>query len=126
MKAEKKPSEIVQEFIDFLEDSKTEYEEAKAKCDKYDSIDRHIYWAHKFELASDKNERNRLATEYQKERLDRRECKNTVDRLKTIHDFVCSDNNKGTLKRMKGMIQVQKSQENYFDGEKQYKGGEDG
>ena len=43
MKAEKKPSEIVQEFIDFLEDSKTEYEEAKAKCDKYDSIDRHIY-----------------------------------------------------------------------------------
>ena len=43
MKAEKKPSEIVQEFIDFLEASKTEYEEAKAKCDKYDSIDRHIY-----------------------------------------------------------------------------------
>lgn len=126
MKAEKKPSEIVQEFIDFLEASKTEYEEAKEKCDKYDSIDRHIYCAHKFELASDKNERNRLATAYQKERLDRRKCKNTVDRLKTIHDFVCSDNNKGTLKRMKGMIQVQKSQENYLDGEKQYKGGEDG
>lgn len=126
MKAEKKPSEIVQGFIDFLEDSKTEYEEAKAKCDKYDSIDRHIYWAHKFELASDKNERNRLATAYQKERLDRRACKNTVDRLKAIHDFVCSDNNKSTIKRMKGMIQVQKSQEDYLDGEKEYKGGEDG
>lgn len=126
MKAEKNPSEIVQEFIDFLESSKTEYEEAKVKCDKYDSIDRHIYWAHKFELASDKNERNRLATAYQKERLDRRACKNTVDRLKTIHDFVCSDNNKGTLKRMKGMIQVQKSQEDYLDSEKEYKGGEDG
>ena len=126
MKAEKKPSEIVQEFIDFLEASKTEYEEAKAKCDKYDSIDRHIYWAHKFELASDKSERNRLATAYQKERLDRRACKNTADRLKTIHDYVCSDNNKGALKRMKGMMQVQKSQENYLDSEKQYKGGEDG
>lgn len=126
MKAEKKPSEIVQEFIDFLEDSKTEYEEAKAKCDKYDSIDRHICWAHKFELASDKNERNRLATAYQKERLDRRECKNTVDRLKIIHDFMCSDNNKSTLKRMKGMISVQKHQEEYLDNEKEYKGGEDG
>ena len=126
MKAEKKPSEIVQDFIEFLDNSKAEYEEAKAKCDKYDSIDRHIYWAHKFELASDKNDRNRLATAYQKERLDRRACKNTVDRLKTIHDFVCSDNNKGALKRMKGMIQVQKSQEDYLDGEKEYKGGEDG
>lgn len=70
MKSEKKPSEIVQKFIDFLEASKTEYEEAKAKCDKYDSIDRHIYWAHKFELASDKNERNRLATAYQKESIE--------------------------------------------------------
>ena len=126
MKAEKKPSEIVQGFIDFLEASKTEYEEAKAKCDKYDSIDRHIYWAHKFELASDKNERNRLATAYQKERLDRRACKNTVDRLKIIHDFVCSDNNKGALKRMKGMISIQKHQEEYLDGEKEYKGGDDG
>lgn len=126
MKAEKKPSEIVQDFIEFLDNSKTEYEEAKARCDKYDSIDRHIYWAHKFELASDKNERNRLATAYQKERLDRRACKNTVDRLKAIHDFVCSDNNKSTIKRMKGMIQVQKSQEDYLDSEKEYKGGEDG
>ena len=126
MKAEKKPSEIVQDFIEFLDNSKAEYEEAKAKCDKYDSIDRHIYWAHKFELASDKNERNRLATAYQKERLDRRACKNTVDRLKAIHDFVCSDNNKSTIKRMKGMIQVQKSQEDYLDSEKEYKGGEDG
>lgn len=126
MKAEKKPSEIVQDFIEFLDNSKAEYEEAKEKCDKYDSIDRHIYWAHKFELASDKNERNRLATAYQKERLDRRACKNTVDRLKAIHDFVCSDNNKSTIKRMKGMIQVQKHQEEYLDNEKEYKGGEDG
>lgn len=124
MKAEKKPSEIVQEFIDFLDSSKMEYEKAKEKCDKYDSIDRHIYWAHKFELAKDKNERNRLATEYQKERLDRRACKNTVDRLKTIHDFICSDNNKGALKRMKGMVSVQRHQEEYLDNEKQYKGGD--
>ena len=49
-----------------------------------------------------------------------------MDMLKIIHDFVCSDNNKGALKRMKGMISIQKHQEEYLDGKKEYKGGEDG
>ena len=33
-------------------------------------MERHIYWAHKFEFANNRNERNRLATEYHHERLD--------------------------------------------------------
>lgn len=96
---------------------------AKKKCEEFDSAERHIYWAHKFELAKDKAERNRLATAYQKERRERRHYKNICDEYKVINDFVNGDNNKGALKRMKGMIPLQKRQENYLYGEKIYKGG---
>lgn len=122
MKAGKKPSDYLQEMLDYLEDSKNLYENAKKECEKYDSVDRLIYWAHKFELANGKNERNRLATAYQRERIERRRYKDICDTYEKIHDFVCSEN-KSTLKRMKGMIQNQKKQEEYLESERVYKAG---
>ena len=121
---ERKPSEIAQEFIDFLEESKNVYEYAKRKCDEYDSIERHISWAHKFEFAKDRNERNRLATEFQNERKERRRYKNICDEYKTLVNFINSDNNKGALKRLKGLIEVQKKEEEYLSNKRVYKGGE--
>lgn len=120
----KKPSEITQEFVNFLEESKKLYESSKKKVEEYDSIERHIYWAHKFEFAKDKGERNRLATAFQKERQERRRYKNICDEYKVLIGFINSDNNKGALKRLKGMISVQKSEEEYLDSERKYKGGE--
>ena len=72
---EERPSEIIEKFIKFLENSRDMYEMAKKKCDEYDSFDRHVYWDHKIEFAKDKNERNRIATAHQKERLERRRYK---------------------------------------------------
>lgn len=123
MQSGKKPSDYLQEMLDYLEDSKNLYENAKKECEKYDSVDRLIYWAHKFEFANGKNERNRLATAYQRERIERRRYKDICDTYEKIHDFVCSENNKSTLKRMKGMIQNQKKQEEYLEGERVYKAG---
>ena len=68
-------------------------------------MERHIYWAHKFEFAKDRNERNRLATKYQNERKERRRYKNICDEYKILAGFINSDNNKGALKRLKGLIQ---------------------
>lgn len=124
MSDKKKPSEITQEFIDFLEESRTLYEFAKKKVEEYDSIERHIYWAHKFEFAKDKGERNRLATAFQKERQERRRYKNICDEYKVIVGFVSSDNNKGALKRLKGMIEPQKREEEYVSNKRVYKGGD--
>lgn len=124
MSDKKKPSEITQEFIDFLEESRTLYEFAKKKVGEYDSIERHIYWAHKFEFAKDRNERNRLATAFQKERQERRRYKNICDEYKVIVGFVSSDNNKGALKRLKGMIEPQKREEEYVSNKRVYKGGD--
>lgn len=120
----KKPSDITQEFVDYLEESRKIYEYAKRKCEEYDSMERHIYWAHKFEFAKDRNERNRLATEYQNERKERRRYKNICDEYKTLVNFINSDNNKGALKRLKGLIEVQKKEEEYLSNKRVYKGGE--
>ena len=98
------------------------YEQAKKKCEEYDSVERHIQWAHKFEFAKDKLERNRLATAYQKERQDRRKYKDICDTYDTVYKFITSDNNKSTLRRMKGMVNIQKCQEDYVDGDRVYKG----
>ena len=124
MSDRKKPSEITREFVNFLEESKPLYESAKKKVEEYDSIERHIYWAHKFEFAKDRSERNRLATAFQRERQERRRYKNICDEYKVLIGFINSDNNKGALKRLKGMIDAQKREEEYLDSERKYKGGE--
>ena len=123
-KNEKKPSEIIEAFITFLEFSKNEYEQAKKKCEEWDSSERAIYWKHKFEFAKDKAERNRFATAYHNERKERRKYKDVCDKYKAIYDFMRSENNKSALKRMKGMINIQKHQEKYLESERQYKGGD--
>ncbi len=121
-KSEKKPSEVIHEFVEYLNITKDVYEQAKKKCEEYDSVERLIQWAHKFEFAKDKLERNRLATAYQKERQDRRKYKDICDTYETVYKFITSDNNKSALRRMKGMVNIQKCQEDYVDGDRVYKG----
>ena len=118
------PSVKIEEFVQFLKDCRTEYKEAKEKVKEYDSMDRHIYWAHAFEFAKDKNERNRLATAFQKERKERREYKNICDLYEYINAFVNNDSNKSTLKRLEGVIKTQKHQEEYLGNQRAYKGGD--
>ena len=100
------------------------YEIAEKKCDEYDSLDRHVYWDHKIEFAKDKNERNRIATAHQKERLERRRYKNISDLYKEIHGFICHELNKAILKRLKALLEKQKRVEEYLYGDREYKAGD--
>ena len=122
METETRPSEKLKSFVQFLEDTKESYESAKKKVGEFDSMERHIYWAHKFEFANNRNERNRLATEYHHERLERRKYKDICD----LYELVYSENNKSTLKRLKGEIQRQEKQEDYLESERTYKRGDSG
>lgn len=123
MGKERMPSEIITDFLDFLQESKDLYNHAKSKCEEFDSSERHIYWDHKFEFAKDRNERNRLSTAYQRERKERRRFKDVCDKYSVLVKFIESDNNKGTLKRLKGMVAPQKHQEEYLTSDRVYKGG---
>ena len=66
---DRKPSEIIQDFIDLLNYANDIYTKSKSECEQLDSIERVRSWQHKFEFAKDKQERNRLATALHKERL---------------------------------------------------------
>lgn len=123
---EKRPSEIISDFIELMKTAQEQYADAKKKCSELDSFERHEYWDHLFEFAKDKSERNKLATSFQKERKRRREYKDIVDLYIRINDFVSSENNKAVLKRMNGMLTMQKNQEEYLLSDREYKkkGGE--
>lgn len=119
---DRKPSEIVQDFINLIERSHQEYAKNEAAYKKLD--DKTLEWAHRFEFVSDKNERNRLATAYQKERKQRRTCKDIAKLYKNIHEYAVSENNKPALKRLKGTLAKQKEDEDYLFGDRKYKVGE--
>lgn len=101
METETRPSEKIKGFVQFLEDTKESYESAKKKLGEYDSKERHIYWAHKFEFANNRNERNRLATEYHHERLERRKYKDICDLYELVYEFINSENNKKHVEAIK-------------------------
>ena len=121
----RKPSEIIQDFIDLLNYANDFYNESKSECERLDSIERVRSWQHKFEFAKDKQERNRLATALHKERLKRRRYKDTVDLYRYVHDFSNSENNKAVLKRLGGMLNLQKRTEEYLNRDREYKAGDD-
>ena len=121
----RKPSEIIQDFIDLLNYANDIYNESKSECERLDSIERVRSLQHKFEFAKDKQERNRLATALHKERLQRRKFKDTVDLYIHVHNFSNSENNKAVLKRLGGMLNLQKRTEEYLDSDREYKAGDD-
>lgn len=124
MNVEKKPSKKLKSFISFLEELKRSYENAKKKLSEFDSLERHIHWAHEFEFANDRNKRNKLATAYHNERLERRRYKDICVLYEAVYEFVDSDYNKGSLKRLKGATKRQEEQEEYLKSDRTYKRGD--
>lgn len=120
MQKQRRPSEIIEDFINLMKDAQKQYSDAKKQCEDLDSMDRHVYWVHEFEFA-DKAKRGRLGTAFQKERRKRREYKDVVDLYKYVNDFACSDNNKAILKRLGGMLPLQKRQEEYLKSDRRLK-----
>lgn len=110
---ERSPSEIIQDFLDLIEESHTEYEDAKSKISFYDS--RTYDWTHDLEDAANKSERGRLATAWQKELRQRRIEKDRFKMWEKVHEWGCDPMNKSCLKRLKQLLSKQKDTENYIN-----------
>lgn len=67
---ERKPSEIIQEFLELIDNSHAEFNDSKSKVDNYNG--KTYTWTHQLEDCKNKQERNRLATAWQKELKERR------------------------------------------------------
>ena len=118
-KPEKLPSEIISDFLEYMESCQTNFQEnrdAVEKADKQVSA-----FAHEFEFADGKAERNKLATAFQMQRKSRRKAKDAMLLYEKISKFASSQENKAFLRKLKGLVKEQETTEQYLRSERVYK-----
>ena len=116
---EKKPSEIITEFLNFLERSKQEYESAYADAGKEDS--KMQTYLHDLEFAKDRNERNKIATRFQQSRRVRRKAKDRAKLYEHVHNFYMDKQNHNLLKALRRLQNEQIIEEKYLFGNREFK-----
>lgn len=109
---DKKPSEIIQDFLDLIDKSHTEFNDSKFKVDDFNS--KTFVWTHQLEDCKNKQERNRLATAWQKELKERRKEKDRKNLWEKIHNFGTDVSNKAFLKKLRHLVQEQQKVEEYL------------
>lgn len=110
---ERKPSEIIQDFLDLIDKSHTEFNDSKSKVDNYNS--KAYTWTHQLEDCKNKQERNRLATAWQRELKERRIEKDRKNLWEKIHNFGTDVSNKAFLKKLRHLVQEQRKVEEYLE-----------
>ena len=113
------PSEVLQGFLDYVDQIKAEYQSAREAVGKEDKRLQDLL--HELEFAEDKAVRNRVATKFQRSRRERRRQKDEVQRLELLIDFFDSQNHKATINKMRNLLGAQRKREEYINGERHYK-----
>jgi len=109
---ERKPSEIIQDFLNLIEKSHDEFKESKEKVEYFNA--QTYVWTHRLEDCKNKQERGRLSTEWQKELKQRRKEKDRKNMWEKIHTFGADANNKAFLKKIRRLMEEQKTVEEYL------------
>ena len=116
---ERRPSEIINEFLNFLEYAKVEYEAAYADVGKEDS--KVQTFLHDTEFAANKAERNKIATKLQQSRKERRKAKDRVQLFENVHSFYTDKQNQNLLKALRRLQSEQNTVEKYLFGNREFK-----
>lgn len=119
MKYEKRPSETITEFLNFLEAAKYEYESAYDAVGKEDAKTQ--TFMHDLEFAPDKAERNKVATRFQTSRKERRKQKDIVLLFEHLYNFYTDNKNKELVKALRRLQNEQISTEKYLFGQREFK-----
>lgn len=119
MKKEKEPSEIIQEFLDFLEVCRNECEIAKADMAREDA--KRQDFLHAIEFENNCKKRSKIATQEHLSRKRRRIAKDNVQKLEKVVAFANSEKNKPFLRALRGLIKEQQAVEEYLSSERIYK-----
>lgn len=116
---EKRPSEVITEFLNFLETAEVEYETAYADVKKEDS--KVQTFLHDMEFAPNKAERNKIATRLQQSRKARRKSKDRVQLFESVHSFYTDKQNQNLLKALRRLQSEQNTVEKYLFGNREFK-----
>ena len=116
---QKTPAEQLSEFLNFVEQSYTDYQIASEALKEEDRRLQDLL--HEMEFAADKAERNRAATRLQTSRRERRKNKDTVKLNEQVVRFFEEKPHRDTLNKMKQLLGRQRKEEEYLFGERVYK-----
>ena len=114
-----KPSEILENFLSYMERAKAEYEENFAIVGEEDKRLQDLL--HALEFVPNKQERNKIATQFQQSRKKRRKAKDKVLELEKIYEFQKDQTNRPFFKKLKGTLTQQKGTEQYLASQREYK-----
>ena len=117
--AEMKPSDRLEQFLNYLETVKEVYEANFAIVGEEDKRLQDLL--HALEFAPNKQERNKIATRFQQSRRRCRKAKDKVMELEKVYEFQKDQANRPVLKRLKATITQQKGNEQYLSGPREYK-----
>lgn len=115
---QRKPSEVIEEFITFLESANREHIECGYTveiCNK-----RNIDYLHDMEFAKDKGERNRIATKIHNNQVQRRVAKDRALEMEKPAAFFTDKANKPSIGQLKRLLKEQKDREAYLETEREY------
>ena len=119
MQNKKTPAEQLSEFLNFVEQSYTDYQIASEALNEEDKRLQDLL--HEMEFASNKAERNKVATRLQRSRKERRRNKDIVKLNEQVVRFFEEKPHRDTLNKMKQLLGRQRKEEEYLFGERVYK-----
>lgn len=119
MAKEIKPSEHLEDFLNFLDQCAREYQHAYDNVSKEDRRLQDLL--HEMEFAADKAEKNRVATKLQGSRRERRRNKDMVKLYEKIVRFSEDQGNRRTVNQLRQLLGQQRKEEEYLQGNRVYK-----
>lgn len=113
-----KPSEVIENFLQFLENANKEHIDCEAEVDLCGK--RNIDYLHDMEFAKDKGERNRIATKIHRNQKHRRAAKDRAMELEKTAAFFVDKANKPFIGQLKRLLKEQKDREAYLQNDREY------
>ena len=115
---DRKPSEVIQEFLDYLKSLSEEYEDCKAVIAEEDAKKQDFLHALEFQMNN--KERSKIATIIHLSRLRRRTAKDKTEMLENVVQFFRKEQSKLFIKTLKIMLANQQKEEERLEGERTY------
>lgn len=114
-----KPSVVIQNFLDWLTETKRRQEEYWKQVEEEDR--RVQDFLHEFEFEGSRSRRSPIGTRLHMSRVKRRQAKDRASLYKPVKDFVDDATNRGYIKRLKKLQGDLKAQEAFLESERVYK-----
>lgn len=115
----KEVSEVVQDFLNYIDQCRNAYLLAQEAVDLEDKRLQDLL--HELEFAGNENEKRRSGTKLQHSRKERRRQKDEVKRLRLLVEFFNDPANKSTLNKMRQLLGRQRKEEEFLNGKRIYK-----